>query len=121
MIHPSVMLGDQTTNRIGEGCILTASCILTTNVILDAFVIINLASTLGHDVHLKSYSSIMPQCSISGFVTIGERTYIGVGARLLPGLNIGPDVNVGAGAVVTKSIADSLTVAGVPAKELVKR
>ena len=41
--------------------------------------------------------------------------YIGAGAILLPGVEIGEEAIVGAGAVVTRSVDPKVTVAGVPA------
>jgi maltose O-acetyltransferase len=40
---------------------------------------------------------------------------IGAGAVVLPGLSIGDDVIVGAGAVVTRDIASNQTWIGIPA------
>jgi acetyltransferase-like isoleucine patch superfamily enzyme len=42
---------------------------------------------------------------------------VGGGAILLPGVNVGEDAVVAAGAVVTKNVADGSTVMGVPARE----
>jgi acetyltransferase-like isoleucine patch superfamily enzyme len=49
-------------------------------------------------------------------ITIGKRCWIGANAVILPGVQLGDDVIVGAGAVVTKSFPSDLTIAGVPAK-----
>jgi maltose O-acetyltransferase len=49
-------------------------------------------------------------------VFIGENTFIGVGAMILPGVSIGRECIIGAGAVVTKSIPDNSVAVGVPAK-----
>lgn len=54
-------------------------------------------------------------------VKIGNNSDIGVGAIILPGVNIGVGVQVGAGAVVTQSVEDYAVVAGVPAKILYYR
>ena len=114
LIHPLCQTGDE-QNTFGKGCILTSGCILTTNVHFSDFVIVNLLSTIGHDVTIGSYSSIMPNCSISGFDRIASGCMIGAGARILQNLSIGENVSVGAGAVVTRNVEDHATVTGIPA------
>jgi acetyltransferase-like isoleucine patch superfamily enzyme len=47
---------------------------------------------------------------------IGARCFIAVGATILPGVIIGDEVVVGAGAVVTKNVPSNVIVAGNPAK-----
>lgn len=49
-------------------------------------------------------------------VTVGDDAWIGSGAIVLPGSEIGHSVVVGAGAVVTGSIPSETVVAGVPAR-----
>jgi UDP-perosamine 4-acetyltransferase len=55
--------------------------------------------------------------AIGGDVTIGDRTFVGLGARVLPGVTLGSDVIVGAGAVVVRDVPDGVTVMGVPARQ----
>lgn len=47
---------------------------------------------------------------------IGERCFIAVGSTILPGVSIGDEVIVGAGAVVTKNVPSNVIVAGNPAR-----
>ena len=47
---------------------------------------------------------------------IGKNCFIAVGAIILPGVKIGDEVIVGAGAVVTKDVPSKTVVAGNPAK-----
>ncbi len=47
---------------------------------------------------------------------IGKRCFIAVGATILPGVRIGDEVIVGAGAVVTKDVPSNVIVAGNPAR-----
>lgn len=51
-----------------------------------------------------------------GRIKIGDNTFIGMRCLILPGLEIGKNVIVGGGAVITKSIPDNVVVAGNPAK-----
>lgn len=48
--------------------------------------------------------------------TIGDRVYIGPGAKLYGDIHIGNGVVIGANAVVNKSFPDNVTIAGAPAK-----
>lgn len=47
---------------------------------------------------------------------IGDRVYLGAGAKVLGDLDLGDDVLVGANAVVVKDVPSNTTVLGVPAK-----
>lgn len=51
-------------------------------------------------------------------VIIMKRAYIGAECLILPGIRIGEDAIVGAGAVVTKDVLPRTIVAGVPAKKI---
>lgn len=116
LIHPTCNVGDEEKNHFGKGVILTANVILTTNVKLEDFAIINLSTTIGHDVTIGTCSSIMPGCSISGNVKIGPRCLVGTGARFLQNISIGEDSIIGAGAVVTKNFGPKSKIIGVPGK-----
>jgi maltose O-acetyltransferase len=50
-------------------------------------------------------------------VSIGQNVWIGGGAIILPGLTIGDDAVVGAGAVVTRDVPEGVTVLGNPARQ----
>ncbi len=48
--------------------------------------------------------------------TIGNGVFIGIGARIMPGVTLGNNCVVGANAVVTHDVPERAVVAGVPAK-----
>jgi acetyltransferase-like isoleucine patch superfamily enzyme len=54
----------------------------------------------------------------AGPVEIGERSWIGIGACILPGVRIGTHCVIGANAVVTHDVPDFHVAAGVPARPL---
>lgn len=51
-------------------------------------------------------------------VVIGRNVWIGGGALILPGVTVGDDAIIGAGAVVTRDVAQGATVAGAPARPI---
>ena len=62
-----------------------------------------------HDIESSDFSVILEE------VSIGDYSFIGPRAIILPGVTIGKGAIVAAGAVVTKSIPDFKIVAGIPA------
>ncbi len=55
-----------------------------------------------------------------GKVTIKENAWIGIGAIICPGVTIGKNAVVAAGAVVTKDVPDNVVVGGNPARIIKK-
>lgn len=51
-------------------------------------------------------------------IHIGENTWIGAGAVIVPGVHIGKNVVIGAGSVVTKDIPDNVVAVGNPCRIL---
>lgn len=58
--------------------------------------------------------------SKKGIVVIRKDAWIGTGAVILPGIEIGEGSVVGANCVVTKNVAPYTVVAGIPGKEIKK-
>ncbi|MES1038116.1 acyltransferase [Peribacillus simplex] len=56
--------------------------------------------------------------AVYGKIKIGNNTFIGNDAIILPGVTIGDNCIIGAGSVVTRSIPSNSVAAGVPAKVL---
>lgn len=116
LVYPGVKISR--FNQLGKGTIICEGTILTTNIILDDFVIVNLNCTIGHDVHVKSYSTILPNSSISGNVVFEECVDFGTNATIIQGITVGEGTIVGAGAVVVKDLPAHCTAVGTPAKPI---
>ncbi len=75
---------------------------------------------IGHNVVLATLNhGIAPsrrQELIPAPIRIGDRVWIGSNATVLPGVTIGDNAIVAAGAVVAKDVPESTIVGGVPAK-----
>ena len=72
-----------------------------------------LISTVGHPLSPRGRRE---KKSFGRPVTIGDDVWIGGNCTILPGVTIGNNVVVAAGAVVSKDVPDNCVVAGVPAK-----
>ena len=71
---------------------------------------------LTHDGGTLLYRKIVPDLEITKPITIGNDVYIGNNVILLPGVKVGDNVVIGAGAVVSKDIPSNSVAVGVPAK-----
>ncbi len=74
--------------------------------------------TSAHDLNQESHLAIMKRPLQFAAVEIGDGCDLGVNSVLLPGVKLGRNVQVAAGAVVTKSFPDHSIVAGIPARKL---
>lgn len=65
----------------------------------------------GHPISPEERNTLMP-----GHIHIKRNVWIGAGATILPGVTIGENSVVAAGAVVSKDVPDNTVVGGIPAK-----
>jgi acetyltransferase-like isoleucine patch superfamily enzyme len=101
-VHPSVIFERKLNlDRLyPEGIHINENCLIASGVTI-----------LSHD-HCKRVDN-QPFLAET---KIGRNCFIAVGATILPGITIGDEVIVGAGAVVTKDVPSNVVVAGNPAQ-----
>lgn len=73
-----------------------------------------------HDGSVLPFRKDIPDLDITKRINIGDNVFIGLGALILPGVNIGNNCVVGAYSVVTKDVPDGTVVGGNPAKVIKK-
>lgn len=122
VIRPPFYCDYGTQISLGSGVFLNFGC-----VILDV-----VAVTIGDFTQIAPYVQILtadhprdPGERRSGLefgrpIAIGRNVWIGGGAILTPGVNIGDDAIIGAGSVVTRDVPPGTTVVGIPARPLAK-
>jgi sugar O-acyltransferase (sialic acid O-acetyltransferase NeuD family) len=116
LIHPAASVSADT--KIECGSIVVAGAVVNIGATVGLGGIINTGSSVDHDCILDSGVHVCPGARLAGDVRVGERSWIGIGAVVRQGIQIGADVVVGAGAAVMTDISDGLTVVGVPARPL---
>lgn len=116
LINKNVSIGQNVT--MGRGIIITQNCVLTTDIHVGNFCHLNLSTTIGHDVILGDYFTTAPGVHVNGNVKIKECVYMGSNSCTVEKINICENVIVGAGAVIAKSIDETGTYVGVPAKKI---
>lgn len=115
LIHPNV---DLTMTKIGVGAYIQESVILQSQVEVGQNSSLHMNAIVGHESVIGNTVFIAHAVSISGACKIGDGTFVGTNATILPRISIGKWCIIGAGAVVTKDIPDYTVVVGNPARKL---
>lgn len=113
-IHPSAIVSPSA--QVGEGVAIMAGVAINADSRIGDLAIINTGAVVDHDCVLGAACHLGPASALAGGVTIGERVFLGVGARAIPGVAIGADTTVGAGGVVVRDLPDAVLAIGVPAQ-----
>lgn len=108
-------IGTFETN-IGTGCNILHGVIISNSSTIGMGCILYFNSILTHDCVLGDFVEVSPSVNILGRSKIDSYTQIGSNTTILPDLEIGKNVIIGAGSVVTKNIPDNKLVYGNPAK-----
>ncbi len=69
-----------------------------------------------HDGGVWIFRDQEPDIDVFGPIVVGNNVFIGIGAIIMPGVTIGDDCVVAAGAVVTRDVPSGMVAGGVPAK-----
>ena len=118
-IHPSAQIGKNV--QIGNGTAIMAGAIINSATTIGDFTIINTKASIDHDCIMLNFSSLAPNVTTGGSVSIGEFSAISIGATIKHGISIGKHSVIGAGALLMKNCGDNLIMYGIPAKEIRKR
>lgn len=79
-------------------------------------IVISSGCNIGKNCRIHSGVNIGANAGERKAATIGDNVYIGPGAKIIGCIKIGNNSVIGANAVVTKNVPDSVTVGGIPAR-----
>lgn len=113
-IHDSVVLAEDIS--IGEGTVLCPGVVVQPNVEIGDHVHIGSNCTVGHDTKVGEFVSLSPLVNLMSSIEVQDGVFFGGSSVILPGVVVASEAVVGAAAVVTKSVPESVLVTGVPGK-----
>ena len=113
LIHPSAVISKYA--NIGSGTVVFACAIINAFANVGVGCIINTGSIVEHDCKLDDFVHICPNSVLAGGVTVGEKSWVGIGSQVKQLVTIGNNCLIGAGSTVIKNIPDNVTAFGSPA------
>lgn len=106
---------------LGKGIAVLAGAIINRSSLIGDFTIINTKASIDHYCKMGAFSSLAPNVTTGGSVTIGSYSAISISAIVLHGVLVGTHFVIGAGALLLKSFEDNLVLYGSLVKEIRSR
>lgn len=117
-ISPTAIISP--TARLGKGVAVMAGAVINACTTVADLAVINTLASVDHDGAIGEAVHIAPHCGLAGNVSVADRSFLGIGSKVIPGISIGADVIAGAGSVIVSDIPPNLKIVGTPAKPLFK-
>jgi sugar O-acyltransferase (sialic acid O-acetyltransferase NeuD family) len=114
LIHPSAVISQYAS--VEQGSIVMPGVIVNAGALIGSNCILNTAASIDHECRIGDGVHIAPGARLSGLVTVGTASWIGIGSVIREAIHIGTDVLVGAGSLVLKHIPNGVVAFGSPAK-----
>jgi len=108
-------------HAMGEGCVIQTNVVITDppHLRLGDNVHLTGCTLFGHDGTVSMLKQMSGRrLDRVGRIDIGDNVFVGHQAIVMPGVSIGPNAIVGAGAVVTRNVPRNTIVAGNPARPI---
>lgn len=106
LIHPFSIIASCAT--LHEGAQVMAGAIIQPNVIISENVIVNTGVSIDHDCKIGHSVHLAPRSVLSGGVTVGENSMLGVGSVIIQGIHIEDNTMIRAGSIMTHSMVQQI-------------
>ncbi len=116
LIHPTATVGERVA--IGEGCLFCPFSGTTCDSRIGDFVSFNSKSGVGHDTVIGDGCTLAALSEVTGNAKLGDGVFLGAHAVVLPGISVGMNAHIFAGAVVARDVPDHARYGGNPARRV---
>lgn len=115
IVHPSAIVSKYA--RLSAGSHVVAGAVINAGADIGKGCIINTCASVDHECIIGVGVHISPGARLGGMVSVGDFTWICIGASIANNINIGSNSIVAAGATVLTDVVNNTMVAGTPARE----
>lgn len=116
LIHPNAIIGLDV--EIGRGTCLMAGVVINCSTTIKQGVIINTGTTVDHDCLIEDYVHLSPGVNVAGSVSVGKKSWFGVGSSIINNILVCDNCIIGAGGVVVNDIGIKGKYIGIPARRI---
>lgn len=116
LVHSSSYIDPTAT--IAPGCFILPGCTIDMNAQVYDNSLVNSGCCIAHDSTIGSNCFLGPGVTIAGFVNIEPHCFIGVATTVIDNISLTSGVQTGGGSVIIRSLEESGTYVGVPARRL---
>lgn len=114
LVAPNAFVADSAS--LGAGALVCPGSAVMAGAVLGDNALVNTLSSVDHDSLLGDHCQLAPGVTFAGATRVGRNGFFGVKSATIPGVELGDNVTVMAGSLVTKSFGDDLVLGGVPAR-----
>ena len=113
LIHPTAVISRYAS--VAQGSVVFAGAIINAFANIGVGCIVNTSAIIEHDCVIGDFTHICPNVALAGGVSVGYKSWVGIGSQVRQLITIGNNCVIGAGSTVVKNIPDNVTAFGSPA------
>jgi acetyltransferase EpsM len=116
LIHPTAIISPSA--QIGEGSIVLERAVVNAAAVVGRDCVVGVTATVDHDCTLGDHVHLQTRVALGGDVRIGRLADVGIGATILPGVQIGDAAFIGPRSVVIRNVPRGARISGIPARTI---
>lgn len=116
IISPRAYVSDDAS--IMMDTVIYPNATIMPHAVVGAHTKVDAGCVVSHDCHVGAYVNLAAGVVLGGRVRVGKLTSLHVNSAIIPGVSVGEDCVVGAGAVVLRDVRDGRMVFGNPARAI---